>query len=82
MLLVKIFTRVIVLAFFFSAVLDYSDQESALQLLIFLLPPCSSDTLQRILCLLSTVAAHAEDSLDNEGQEVSKQCIHCGAGAR
>lgn len=60
--------------FFFSAVLDYSDQENAIQLLIFLLPPCNSDTLQRLLCLLSTVSAHAEDSLDNEGQEVKKPC--------
>lgn len=57
---------------FFSAVLEYSDQESAIQLLIFLLPPCNSDTLQRLLCLLSTVAAHAEDSLDNEGRKVKK----------
>uniref|UniRef100_A0A4W6CMH7 Rho GTPase activating protein 6 n=1 Tax=Lates calcarifer TaxID=8187 RepID=A0A4W6CMH7_LATCA len=55
----------------FSAVLDYSDQESIIQLLIFLLPPCNSDTLQRLLCLLSTVAAHADDSLDNEGQEIT-----------
>lgn len=61
-----------VVAFFCPAVLDHSDQERALQLLIFLLPPCNSDTLQRLLCLLSTVAAHAEDSLDSEGQEVTK----------
>lgn len=53
-------------------VLDPSDQERALQLLIFLLPPCNSDTLHRLLCLLSTVAAHAEDSLDSEGQEVTE----------
>lgn len=60
--------RVFFLVFF--TVLDPSDQERALQLLIFLLPPCNSDTLHRLLCLLSTVAAHAEDSLDSEGQEV------------
>ena len=63
------------MAFFLSAVLDNSDQESTLQLLIFLLPPCNSDTLQRLLCLLSTVAAHADDSLDNEGHEVKKLCM-------
>lgn len=50
--------------------LDHSEQEHALQLLIFLLPACNSDTLHRLLCLLSTVAAHAEDSLDSVGQEV------------
>lgn len=61
--------------------LDYSDQESALQLLIFLLPPCNSDTLQRLLCLLSTVAAHAEDSLDNGGQEVKKLYMLCFYGS-
>lgn len=52
------------------AALDHSDQERALQLLIFLLPPCNSDTLQRLLRMLSTVTAHAEDSQDREGQEV------------
>ncbi|XP_070831881.1 rho GTPase-activating protein 6-like [Chaetodon trifascialis] len=64
-------TRELYTAFINTILLDYSDQESALQLLIFLLPPCNSDTLQRLLCLLSTVAAHAEDSLDNEGQEIT-----------
>ncbi|XP_041806439.1 rho GTPase-activating protein 6-like isoform X2 [Chelmon rostratus] len=64
-------TRELYTAFINTIMLDYSDQESALQLLIFLLPPCNSDTLQRLLCLLSTVAAHAEDSLDNGGQEIT-----------
>lgn len=50
--------------------LDHSEQERALQLLTFLLPACNSDTLHRLLCLLSTVAAHAEDSLDSTGREV------------
>ncbi|XP_070770474.1 rho GTPase-activating protein 6-like [Enoplosus armatus] len=62
-------TRELYMAFINTMLLEYSDQESAIQLLIFLLPPCNSDTLQRLLCLLSTVAAHAEDSLDNEGQQ-------------
>lgn len=56
---------------FFSTVLDHPEQEQALQLLIFLLPACNSDTLHRLLCLLSTVAAHAEDRLDSAGQEVA-----------
>ncbi|XP_068185532.1 rho GTPase-activating protein 6-like isoform X2 [Antennarius striatus] len=64
-------TRELYTAFVNTMSLDYSEQESALQLLIFLLPPCNSDTLQRLLCLLSTVTAHAEDSVDNEGQEVT-----------
>uniref|UniRef100_A0A3B4WB50 Rho GTPase activating protein 6 n=1 Tax=Seriola lalandi dorsalis TaxID=1841481 RepID=A0A3B4WB50_SERLL len=64
-------TRELYTAFINTLLLDHSEQESAIQLLIFLLPPCNSDTLQRLLCLLSTVAAHAEDSLDNEGQEIT-----------
>ncbi|XP_022596297.1 rho GTPase-activating protein 6-like isoform X1 [Seriola dumerili] len=64
-------TRELYTAFINTMLLDHSEQESAIQLLIFLLPPCNSDTLQRLLCLLSTVAAHAEDSLDNEGQEIT-----------
>ncbi|XP_059198162.1 rho GTPase-activating protein 6-like [Centropristis striata] len=64
-------TRELYTAFINTMLLDYSDQESAIQLLIFLLPSCNSDTLQRLLCLLSTVAAHAEDSLDNDGREIT-----------
>ncbi|GAA6228752.1 rho GTPase-activating protein 6-like [Lates japonicus] len=64
-------TRELYTAFINTMLLDYSDQENIIQLLIFLLPPCNSDTLQRLLCLLSTVAAHADDSLDNEGQEIT-----------
>uniref|UniRef100_A0A3B4ZNY3 Rho GTPase activating protein 6 n=1 Tax=Stegastes partitus TaxID=144197 RepID=A0A3B4ZNY3_9TELE len=67
----SLLTRDLYTAFINTMLLDYSDQESALQLLIYLLPPCNSDTLQRLLCLLSTVCAHAEDSLDNEGQEIT-----------
>ncbi|XP_071331510.1 rho GTPase-activating protein 6-like isoform X3 [Trachinotus anak] len=64
-------TRELYTAFINTILLDDSDQDSAIQLLIFLLPPCNSDTLQRLLCLLFIVAAHAEDSLDNEGQEIT-----------
>lgn len=68
----KLVTARALFLFCFFTVLDPSDQERALQLLIFLLPPCNSDTLHRLLCLLSMVAAHAEDSLDSEGQEVTE----------
>ncbi|MEQ2251486.1 hypothetical protein ILYODFUR_011396 [Ilyodon furcidens] len=63
-------TRELYTAFIHTMLLDYSKQQSAIQLLIFLLPPCNSDTLQRILSLLSTVSSHAEDSLDTEGQKI------------
>uniref|UniRef100_A0A668AJA1 Rho GTPase activating protein 6 n=1 Tax=Myripristis murdjan TaxID=586833 RepID=A0A668AJA1_9TELE len=64
-------TRELYTAFINTMLLDYSDQESAIQLLIFLLPPCNSDTLQCLLHFLATVAAHAEDSIDEEGREVT-----------
>lgn len=57
---------------FYSAVLEDSDQDSAIQLLMFLLPPCNSDTLQRLLRLLSTVAAHADDTFTKDGERVKK----------
>lgn len=63
-------TRELYTAFINTMLLDNSEQESAIQLLMFLLPPCSSDTLQRLLCLLSTVSAHAEDSLSCDGQQI------------
>ncbi|XP_072253068.1 rho GTPase-activating protein 6-like isoform X1 [Leuresthes tenuis] len=64
-------TRELYTAFINTLLLDYSDQQSAIQLLIFLLPPCNSDTLQHLLYLLSTVSMHAEDSLDSKGREIS-----------
>ncbi|CAN9497703.1 unnamed protein product [Ophioblennius macclurei] len=64
-------TRELYTAFINTILLDYSEQESAIQLLMFLLPPCNSDTLQRLLCLLSTVSAHAEDSLSADGQQIT-----------
>ncbi|XP_067372862.1 rho GTPase-activating protein 6-like isoform X2 [Channa argus] len=64
-------TRELYTAFINTMLLDYSDQVSAIQLLIFLLPPCNSDTLQRLLSLLSTVAKHAKDGLDSDGQEIT-----------
>lgn len=58
---------------FFPAALAHADQEHALQLLIFLLPPCNSDTLQRLLRMLSTVAEQADDRINCEGQKVKKE---------
>ncbi|XP_024141918.1 rho GTPase-activating protein 6 isoform X1 [Oryzias melastigma] len=63
-------TRELYTAFINTILLDDSDQQSAIQLLIFMLPPCNSDTLQRLLCLLSTVCTHADDSLDSDGKEI------------
>lgn len=45
-------------------------QLAVLQLLLFLLPPCHSDTLHRLLQFLSKVARHAENSWGPNGQEV------------
>lgn len=54
-----------------ATVLDHEEQQATIQLLIYLLPPCSSDTLHRLLEFLYTVAAHADDAHDRDGQEVS-----------
>uniref|UniRef100_A0A8C6U2M5 Rho GTPase activating protein 6 n=1 Tax=Neogobius melanostomus TaxID=47308 RepID=A0A8C6U2M5_9GOBI len=64
-------TRELYTAFIHTMMLDLSDQHRIIQLLLFLLPPCNSDTLQRLLCLLSTVAKHSKDTVDKEGQEVT-----------
>lgn len=45
-------------------------QLDTLQLLLFLLPPCHSDTLLRLLRFLGEVARHAESFWDPEGREV------------
>ncbi|XP_070400095.1 rho GTPase-activating protein 6 isoform X3 [Nothobranchius furzeri] len=63
-------TRELYTAFIHTMLLDNSSQQSAIQLLVLLLPPCNSDTLQRLLCLLSTVSKHAEDSTDSEGLQI------------
>ncbi|XP_061548346.1 rho GTPase-activating protein 6-like isoform X2 [Phycodurus eques] len=56
-------------AFINTTLLERAEQQKAIQLLMFLLPPCNCDTLQRLLCLLSAVAAHAEDMLDVDGRK-------------
>uniref|UniRef100_A0A673X6G4 Rho GTPase activating protein 6 n=1 Tax=Salmo trutta TaxID=8032 RepID=A0A673X6G4_SALTR len=64
-------TRELYTAFINTMLLDHSDQEITMQLLMYLLPPCNSDTLQRLLEFLATVAAHAEDSQDRDGLEIT-----------
>ncbi|XP_061648488.1 rho GTPase-activating protein 6-like isoform X1 [Phyllopteryx taeniolatus] len=62
-------TRELYTAFINTTLLERAEQQKAIQLLMFLLPPCNCDTLQRLLCLLSAVAAHAEDMLDVDGRK-------------
>ncbi|NXT24854.1 RHG06 protein, partial [Syrrhaptes paradoxus] len=57
-------------AFLRTASMEGRAQLSALQLLLFLLPPCHSDTLLRLLRFLGEVARHAESSRGPDGQEV------------
>nr|XP_033803849.1 rho GTPase-activating protein 6 isoform X1 [Geotrypetes seraphini] len=63
-------TRELYTAFINTMLLEPDEQISALQLLIYLLPPCNCDTLHRLLQFLSTVASHAEDTVDKDGREV------------
>ncbi|XP_074156112.1 rho GTPase-activating protein 6 isoform X1 [Sminthopsis crassicaudata] len=64
-------TRELYTAFINTILLDPEEQLSTLQLLIYLLPPCNCDTLHRLLQFLSTVARHAEDNVNKDGQEVT-----------
>ncbi|XP_037542929.1 rho GTPase-activating protein 6-like [Nematolebias whitei] len=64
-------TRELYTAFIHTMLLDYLEQQSAIQLLVFLLPHCNSDTLHSLLSLLSTVSKQAEDCRDSEGQQIS-----------
>nr|XP_009911197.1 PREDICTED: rho GTPase-activating protein 6-like isoform X2 [Haliaeetus albicilla] len=57
-------------AFLSTASMEGPSQLAALQLLLFLLPPCHSDTLHRLLRFLSEVARHAESSWGPDGQEI------------
>ncbi|XP_068061195.1 rho GTPase-activating protein 36 isoform X1 [Anomalospiza imberbis] len=57
-------------AFLSTATLEGPAQLDTLQLLLFLLPPCHSDTLLRLLRFLARVARHAESSWDPEGREI------------
>ncbi|KAM5182455.1 rho GTPase-activating protein 6 isoform 2-T2 [Mantella aurantiaca] len=64
-------TRELYTPFIHTIMLDPEDQLATLQLLIYLLPPCNCDTLHRLLQFLSTVASHAEDAVDKDGQEIT-----------
>ncbi|MGH0166867.1 UNVERIFIED_CONTAM: hypothetical protein FKN15_051863, partial [Acipenser sinensis] len=64
-------TRELYTAFINTVLMELDEQQNALQLLIYLLPPCNCDTLHRLLNFLSTVASHAEDSYDKDGQEIT-----------
>ncbi|KAK6309567.1 hypothetical protein J4Q44_G00194480 [Coregonus suidteri] len=64
-------SRELYTAFINTMLLDHPDQESTIQLLVYLLPPCNSDTLQRLLEFLATVTTHAEDRQDRDGHEIT-----------
>ncbi|XP_038658485.1 rho GTPase-activating protein 6-like isoform X2 [Scyliorhinus canicula] len=64
-------TRELYTPFISTLLLEQDEQLSALQLLIYLLPPCNCDTLHRLMAFLAMVKNHAEDTLDKDGQEVT-----------
>lgn len=55
---------------FLPLALKPQDQLSALQLLVYLMPPCHSDTLERLLKVLHKVTENCEDSIGIDGQLV------------
>ncbi|XP_036413108.1 rho GTPase-activating protein 6-like isoform X2 [Colossoma macropomum] len=64
-------TKELYTAFINTMLMEPEDQQIATQLLVYLLPPCNSDTLHRLLEFLHTVAQHANDAYDKDGQEVT-----------
>uniref|UniRef100_A0A3Q2Y1F5 Rho GTPase activating protein 6 n=1 Tax=Hippocampus comes TaxID=109280 RepID=A0A3Q2Y1F5_HIPCM len=56
-------TKELYTAFINTTSLDLEEQQSVMQLLVYLLPASNSDTLHRLLAFLSTVADHAHDSM-------------------
>ncbi|XP_049987264.1 rho GTPase-activating protein 36 isoform X1 [Alexandromys fortis] len=58
------------MSFLLTATLKPEDQVSALQLLVYLMPPCHSDTLERLLETLHKITEHCEDSIGPDGQMV------------
>ncbi|KAG3272915.1 rho GTPase-activating protein 36 isoform X1 [Ictidomys tridecemlineatus] len=58
------------MSFLLTATLKPQDQLSALQLLVYLMPPCHSDTLERLLKALHKITEHCEDSIGLDGQLV------------
>ncbi|XP_053435648.1 rho GTPase-activating protein 36 isoform X2 [Nycticebus coucang] len=59
------------MSFLLTATLKPQDQLSALQLLVYLLPPSHSDTLERLLKALHKITEYCEDSIGDDGQLVS-----------
>ncbi|KAM5195580.1 rho GTPase-activating protein 36 isoform 4-T4 [Hipposideros larvatus] len=59
------------MSFLLTATLKPQDQLSALQLLVYLMPPCHSDTLERLLKALHKITENCEDSIGLDGQLVS-----------
>nr|XP_015206754.1 PREDICTED: rho GTPase-activating protein 6-like isoform X2 [Lepisosteus oculatus]XP_015206755.1 PREDICTED: rho GTPase-activating protein 6-like isoform X2 [Lepisosteus oculatus] len=57
-------------AFLHANTLKGDEQLEILQQLIYLLPPCNCDTLQRLLQLLHTVQSYAEDTVGPDGELV------------
>ncbi|KAM9836141.1 rho GTPase-activating protein 6-like [Aulostomus maculatus] len=64
-------TKELYTAFINTTLLDLDEQQNVTQLLVYLLPACNSDTLHRLLEFLSTVADHAHDQQDKDGQEIT-----------
>ncbi|XP_011783322.1 PREDICTED: rho GTPase-activating protein 36 isoform X1 [Colobus angolensis palliatus] len=58
------------MSFLLTATLKPQDQLSALQLLVYLMPPCHSDTLERLLTALHKITENCEDSIGIDGQLV------------
>uniref|UniRef100_H0WG46 Rho GTPase activating protein 36 n=1 Tax=Otolemur garnettii TaxID=30611 RepID=H0WG46_OTOGA len=59
------------MSFLLTATLKPQDQLSALQLLVYMLPPSHSDTLERLLKALHKITEYCEDSIGDDGQLVS-----------
>ncbi|KAM6144018.1 rho GTPase-activating protein 36 isoform 2-T2 [Erethizon dorsatum] len=59
------------MSFLLTATLKPQDQLSALQLLVYLMPPCHSDTLERLLKALHKITEYCEDSIGIDGQLVA-----------
>ncbi|XP_050998126.1 rho GTPase-activating protein 36 isoform X1 [Acomys russatus] len=58
------------MSFLLTATLKPQDQVSALQLLVYLMPPCHSDTLERLLQALHKITENCEDSIGIDGELV------------
>ncbi|XP_061654085.1 rho GTPase-activating protein 6 isoform X1 [Phyllopteryx taeniolatus] len=64
-------TKELYTAFINTTLLDPDEQQSVMQLLVYLLPASNSDTLHRLLLFLFTVADHAHDRQDKDRQEIT-----------